>query len=209
MYRTHLLVNIMSKKWTDALISCGVKSSVAATWGGVFADCIPAAWSLQQRADFAGQILHESALLHRLEEGLSYSTADRIFAVWPSRFASPEAAAPMVRNAEKLANYVYGGRMGNKFPGDGYRYRGRGCIMLTGRDNYRATGQAIGVDLESNPDKLTEPETALRASLAWWAANVPAKLEGDCAAITRRVNGGAIGLHERMRLTATVKAAMA
>jgi putative chitinase len=199
----------MSRKWTDALIACGVKSTTAASWGSVFAAHIPASWGVQQCADFAGQILHESALLSRLEESLNYSTGDRIFAVWPTRFASPDAAAPMVRNPEKLANYVYGGRMGNRLPGDGYRYRGRGCVMVTGRDNYRVIGKAMGVDIESNPDQLTQPETALRASLAWWAANVPDKLAGDCTAITRRVNGGAIGLHERMRLTATVKAALA
>lgn len=199
----------MSNNWNAALKAAGVKSSAVDAWALAFAAHIPASWGAQRCADYAGQILHESALLSRLEEGLSYSTADRIFAVWPTRFASPAAAAPMVRNPEKLANYVYGGRMGNKFPGDGYRYRGRGCIMLTGRDNYRVTGQAIGVDLESNPDRVTDPEIALRASLEWWAKNIPAGLEGDCAAITKRVNGGSTGLKERMHLTAAVKAALA
>lgn len=95
--------------------------------------------------------------LQPVSENLNYS-AERIRQVWPSRFASVAAARPYARNPQKLANRVYGGRLGNgpEASGDGWRFRGRGYIQITGRENYRKFG------VETTPDKALEPQTAIR-----------------------------------------------
>lgn len=97
-----------------------------------------------------------------IRENLNYSTAARIRAVWPSRFKSAAAAAPYVRNPQKLANFVYGGRadLGNTEPNDGWVYRGGGYPQTTGRGNYRRSGQLVGVDLVSSPERILEPRIA-------------------------------------------------
>lgn len=187
-------------KWLTILTKCGVKSDVAQQWAPVFA----AHLALNPRVVpyFLGQVLHESANLTRLVESLNYLDPQRLRAVWPSRFPTVASAVPYVRNAEKLANLVYAKRMGNTEPGDGWRYRGRGLIQVTGRANYDAVGKAIGLDLVTDPDQLLKPDIALRASLAWWSINVPAHYIGDVEKITRVVNGGTNGLDERKFLTA-------
>ena len=88
---------------------------------------------------FLAQLGHESNGLTHKEENLNYS-AKRLTEIWPSRFPTLDSAKPFAFNPEKLANKVYGGRMGNTEPGDGYRYRGRGYIQLTGRETYTITG---------------------------------------------------------------------
>lgn len=110
---------------------------------------------------------HETggAMLPRAEN-LNYTTAARIRAVWPKRFTSEAAAAPYVRNPEKLANYVYGGRLGNTQPGDGWRFRGMGDIQATGRDNARRATKRLlalgylspGQDLEATPELMLDPD---------------------------------------------------
>jgi putative chitinase len=158
---------------------------------------------------FLGQVLHESANLTRVEELLNYTSAARLCAVWPRRFPTTASAEPYVRNPERLANLVYGKRMGNTEPGDGWRYRGRGLIQVTGRANYEAVGKAIGLDLVADPDMLKQPDIALRASLAWWSINVPSNVIGDVERITRIVNGGNAGLDERKHITALALDAVA
>jgi putative chitinase len=149
---------------------------------------------------FLGQVLHESGMLSGLEEGLNYS-AERLMAVWPTRFPTLESAKPYARNGAVLANKVYGGRMGNVEPGDGFKFRGRGLLQVTGRDNYRAVGKILGIDLEKSPDLLSQPEMALRASIAWWEGNIPDELMGDIKKVTKRVNGGTVGLAHRVEVT--------
>ena len=95
---------------------------------------------------FLAQVLHESGGLLRLVENLNY-TAERLVEVWPSRFPTLEAAEPFAHNAHALANQVYGGRMGNTDPEDGWRYLGRGLLQLTGRASYTKVGAALGIDL--------------------------------------------------------------
>lgn len=90
------------------------------------------------------------------DENLWYRDGDRIRKTWPSRFASAAAAQPYARNPRALANKVYGGRNGNRAADDGWTYRGRGLVQLTGRDNYARAGKHLGIDLEANPERANE-----------------------------------------------------
>lgn len=96
---------------------------------------------------------------------------------------------------------MYGRRLGNTAPGDGWKYRGRGLIQVTGKDNYKAVGDALGIDLVNNPDTLVRPEWALKSSIAWWEGNIPDAIMGDTVRVSKRVNGGTIGLDHRIALT--------
>ena len=153
---------------------------------------------------FMAQLHHESGGFALKSENLSYSAA-RLVQVWPNRFPSIAAANPFARNPEKLGNAVYGGRLGNNSPGDGFRYRGRGMIQLTGKDNYDSFGQSLGVDLVANPDLAAEPEVALRVAALYWAERkrkgertMNALADDDkLRAITYRINGGFTGFEHR------------
>ncbi len=196
--------------WYDILIACQVKPSVAAEWSEVFADVVgPDGFSAgdAELDDFLGQILHESQGLTRLEENLSYS-AERLTVVWPSRFPTKAHAQPYARNPEALANKVYGGRMGNTEPGDAWRFRGRGPIQLTGRANYEFVGDLIGQDLTVIPELMGQPRYALEAAIAWWEDRIPDSMIGDPEKVTKRVNGGLIGLAHREDLTDAAREAL-
>lgn len=200
--------------WFAILSRCGVAGPTASRWAPIFdAGIRPGTFSLgsAELDEFLGQVLHESANLERLVESLTYTSAERICAVWPRRFPTPASAQPFVRNPEALANLVYGGRMGNTAPGHGWMYRGRGLLMITGLDGYRATGAAIGVDLVRDPDKLAQPAIALRAAVAWWEDRIPDRLLGDddIRAERRLVNGGEVGLAECQRITRAARLALA
>lgn len=202
----------MVDDWGMLLTLMGVKPATAQQWAPVFdAEIKPGTLSLglDELDDLLSQLLHESGMLERLEENLNYTTAERIRAVWPSRFPTLASAAPFVRNPRALANKVYGGRMGNHFSDDGWQYRGRGLIMVTGRDNYRALEAAINVPLIVAPDMLTRPDIALRASIAWWEKNVPDGVMGNVERVTRRVNGGVTGMAHRAQLAAVARKVLA
>lgn len=190
--------------WVQVLRACGVTEQRARAWGPVFdREVLPERFSLgaAEMDDWLGQVLHESGMLGFVEESLTYRSADRIRAVWPLRFPTLESAEPYVRNPEALAERVYGGRMGNKDPGDGWKYRGRGLIQVTGRDNYRALGQAMDLPLEETPTLLTNPAIAVRGSIIWFERNVPDSAINNLLAVTRRVNGGTVGLDHRREVT--------
>jgi putative chitinase len=155
---------------------------------------------------FLAQLGHESNGLTSREEGLNYSAA-RLMETWPSRFPTLDIAKQYERNPEKLANFVYGGRMGNVNPGDGYRFRGRGYIQLTGRETYREVGRVAGLDLETNPDLAAKPENAIRIACAYWTwKNInPACDVSDFTAVTKKINGGTIGLNDRLHWLSKVK----
>lgn len=154
-------------------------------------------------AMWLAQLAHESAGLTILQESLSYRSAERIAAVWPSRF-TVETAGSYVRAPQRLANAVYARRMGNgdAASGDGWRYRGRGLIQLTGRDTYRACGAAIGLPLLDEPDLLLQPgPAALSASWYWQSRRLNRFADaGDIAGCTRAINGGLTGLADRQSL---------
>ncbi len=150
---------------------------------------------------FLAQIAHETGGLTRSVENLNYS-AERLTQIWPTRFPTIESAKPYANNPEKLANKVYANRMGNGPPesGDGYRYRGRGYIQITGKDGYRQTGLRAGIDLVANPERAIANEDALRVACAFWKWK---ELNPLCDArnfeeVTRRINGGLIGYDDRL-----------
>jgi len=135
-----------------------------------------------------------------LEENLHYS-ATRLMAVWPSRFPNIAVANQYANNPEKIANYVYAGRLGNgdEESGDGWRYHGRGLIQLTGKDNYANCGSGLGVDLLSNPNMLIDPKyAALSAGWFWNKKGLNALADAqDLDTMTKRINGGLLGLDDR------------
>lgn len=157
---------------------------------------------------FLAQVAHESGGLSVIEENLKYS-AKRMTEIWPSRFPTLASAEPFAGNPEALANKVYASRMGNGSPesGDGWKYRGRGYIQITGRDGYRAIGNAIGVNLENDPDRASDPDDALRVACGFWKwKNINAACdEGDFLKVTRLVNGGTTGQADREAWLAKVR----
>lgn len=192
-----------ARAWNDILIQCQVKPTVAAKWSEIFAEVIHEdsfSKGEEELDDFLGQVLHESGGLQQLEENLNYSVA-AMMRVWPGRFPTEAAAEPYANNPVKLANKVYGGRYGNDQPGDGWAYRGRSLIQTTFKDNYTWLGDLMGQDLGSNPDLLAQPHYALEAAILWWEGKVPDEMLGDPERITKRVNGGLIGLAHRVHLT--------
>jgi putative chitinase len=197
--------------WYDILVRCQVKPVVAAAWSAVFADTIkPGSFSQgdAELDDFLGQVLHESDRLTRIAENLDYSP-ERLCQVWPGRFPTLAAAQPYARNPTALANRVYGGRMGNTQPGDGWKFRGRTPIQITGHDNYAFVGKLMGQDLTVMPELLEQPRFALEACVLWWEDRIPDTMLGDVEKVTRRVNGGLIGLADRQRLTTLAGEALA
>jgi putative chitinase len=153
----------------------------------------------KRQACFIGQCMHESGGFKFLRENLNYS-AKALMATWPSRFPDADTAEKFARQPEKIANRVYSGRMGNTEDGDGAKFIGRGLIQLTGKDNYRAFGEAIGEDLVSNPQLVEQPRyAALSAGWFWNKRNLNALADVmDIETMSRRINGGTIGMADRI-----------
>lgn len=153
-------------------------------------------------AMFIAQCAHESAGFTRFTENLNYS-AQGLMRVWPSRFPSFEFAAQYERHPEKIANFVYSNRLGNgnEASGDGWKYRGRGVLQITGKDNYRKAGEGIRYPLERYPEDMLVPEFGAAAAAWLWVAKGLNELadQDDFLEITRRVNGGLIGLEDRKK----------
>ncbi|MBN3810147.1 glycoside hydrolase family 19 protein [Paraburkholderia sp. Ac-20347] len=160
-------------------------------------------------AAFLAQVLHESNHCRTLTENLHYS-APRLRQVWPSRFPSDEIAESCAGNPEKLANKVYSGRLGNgdESSGDGWNYRGRGLIQLTGRSNYARCAAGLDADLLGSPEQLETPEGAARSAAWFWSEaklNDLADAQADerdqaFLQITKRINGGTVGHEARVAL---------
>jgi putative chitinase len=153
----------------------------------------------KRQACFIGQCMHESGGFKFLKENLNYS-AKALMATWPSRFPDMDMAEKYERQPEKIANKVYSGRMGNTEDGDGAKYIGRGLIQLTGKDNYKAFGEAIGEDLVSNPQLVEEPRyAALSAGWFFNKRNLNALADiMDIETMSKRINGGSIGMADRI-----------
>lgn len=152
-------------------------------------------------AAFLAQCAHESSNFRALHENLNYK-AEGLMKIFHKYFPDEDTANDYAHNPEKIANRVYANRMGNgdEDSGDGFRYCGRGLIQLTGKTNYESCGAELQVDLDSNPQYLESPEGACRsAAWFWWSRDLNELADtGDIKAITKRVNGGFIGLEDRI-----------
>jgi len=156
-------------------------------------------------AHFLAQCGHESGGFRATQENLNYS-AKGLNGIFRKYFPTEAAAAAYARQPQKIASKVYGNRMGNgnEASGEGYKFRGRGYIQLTGKENYTAFGKAIGEDILSNPDVVSSKYALLSA--AWFFSKNGLHKIADSGAsdavvtqITKRVNGGTIGLADRIK----------
>lgn len=198
------------------LLAAGVKDP--AKWlQAVIDTCVEFEINTPQRiAGFLAQTSHESGGYTMLTENLNYRAAT-LAACWPNRFAVmgadkkpikengklvPTAVANSIAGKpELIANLVYSGRMGNgpAESGEGWLYRGRGLKQLTGKFNYTKCSEALGVDLVGNPDLLLEPTYAARSAGWFWKTNNLSSFadNNDILGMTKKINGGTIGLADR------------
>ena len=156
----------------------------------------------QRIAAFLAQCAHESGGFKTLKENLNYKAAS-LQRVFPKYFPSAELAEQYAHNQPAIANRVYANRMGNgdEASGDGYRYCGRGLIQLTGHDNYQAFAESLEGDIADVPEYLGTFEGAVQSACWFWEANnlnVLADAQ-DILALTKRINGGTIGLEDRIK----------
>ena len=157
----------------------------------------------QRIAAFLAQCGHESGGWTTFEENLNYS-AQGLNGIFKKYFPTLESAQPYARKPEMIANKVYGGRMGNgpEESGEGYKFRGRGILQLTGKDNYKACSQTLFQDntLLDDPDLLLDPYYAIHSACWFWNKNKLNQFAdaGDLTTLTKRINGGTIGLEDRI-----------
>ena len=214
----------------EHLMAAGIKREVAERW----LPHVQAALSRfnintkNQVAAWLAQTAHESAGYTALVENLNYS-ADTMAVVWPTRFAElgpnkkpkkdakgknipNKFAQALHRKPEMIANAVYSNRMGNGNieSGEGWKFRGRGLKQLTGKFNHQQCSKGLGVDLVANPDLLLEPQYASLSAAWFWETNKcgPLADSGDFVGLTKKINGGTIGLEDRQKRYKAVLAAM-
>ena len=158
----------------------------------------------RQQAAFIGQCGHECGNFKVLEENLNYRAAT-LMKLWPKRFPTQEIANEYEKQPKKIANKVYSSRMGNRdeASGDGWRFRGRGAIQLTGSDGYFHAGKALGVDFWANPDLVATPKYAALTAGWFWSTHKCNELaeNSNWVGLTKRINGGTIGLDDRIKHT--------
>ena len=170
-------------------------------------------------AAFLAQAAHESTEFGGLVENLNYSAVG-LTKTFERFFPTLDAAQPYARQPEKIANYVYAKRLGNgdTASGDGWRYRGRGILQITGRGTYRECGAVLALPLEAEPELLATPNAAALAAAQYWQSHGLNPLaddenddndEADFVRITKLINGGTNGLKERRDYWARAKAALA
>ena len=152
----------------------------------------------KRQACFIGQCSHESGNFKTLQENLNYS-AEGLMKTWPSRFPTKEVADQYARQPAKIAGKVYNGRLGNANEEEASKFLGRGLIQLTGKENYEHCGSSLGVDLLSNPNLLSDPKyAALSAGWFWGKRGLNSLADAsDLETMTKRINGGLLGLDDR------------
>jgi len=191
----------------DARIA-GLRAGIIASAPSVFAKYGIATPLLA--AHVMAQISHECGAGHDVVENLNY-TAGRMMQVWPSRFATMATAAPYAGNPRALANKVYNGRMGNASGSDdGWTFRGRGASQTTGREGYARLAKATGLDVLNHPDLVNDPARFLECGVADFVlcGCLPFAKADDVLGVTRRLNGGTVGLAQRKMWLAKWKAAL-
>lgn len=158
--------------------------------------------SPERVAAFLAQCAHESAGFTAIKENLNYK-ASSLRKVFPKYFPTDELAEQYAHNQEAIANRVYGNRMGNgdEHSGDGYAYCGRGLIQLTGHDNYKAFADSLSSSMEEIVEFLQTFEGCVQSACWFWETNDLNSLAdaGDIKAMTKRINGGYIGLEDRIK----------
>jgi putative chitinase len=192
----------------ETLIACGASQAHAGRYVEPLNHFLPETGidTPLRVAHFLAQVLHESQRFARVTENLNYS-ADALLKTWPKRFTAAEAVQ-YARDPEGIANKAYArAELGNVHPGDGWKYRGRGLIQVTGKANYRALSLAVGIDYVQNPDWLVRPVDAVRSACWFWnSRNLSGLADVDqVEAITRKINGGLHGLEERKALLIRTK----
>lgn len=147
---------------------------------------------------FFARVCVETGGLRSLEENLNY-TAQRAYEVWPSQFPTAASAAPYANNPAKLAEKVYGGRLGNTKPGDGWKFRGSGLLQNTGAENFAKVEAATGVPVVANPELLRTFPGALQSATIYWTNRKINALadKNDTTGVCKAVNGGTIGLADQ------------
>jgi putative chitinase len=188
-----------------------IEAGLNATQAKAFAEPLSAACALfdistpRRLAAFLAQCSHESRGFAALEEDLFYRRPDHIAEVFKSRIPNESVARSLAGKPEALANVVYAGKNGNGEPGsgDGWRYRGRGLLGLTGRANYAAAAAGLQRPYIEKPELVCEPSDAALTAAWYWSEHGLNALadKGDTAGITRRINGPAmLGLSQRTQL---------
>lgn len=162
-------------------------------------------------AAFLAQCAHESARFTRVVENLNYD-APRLRQIFPRHFPTDDLAKQYARQPQAIASRVYANRMGNgdEASQDGWEFRGRGLIQLTGRANYQACGEALNLPLVRSPFLLVEPKyAALSAAWFWYSRDLNAVADaGDFERITRVINGGLHGYAERQAIYARARSVL-
>ena len=183
--REQLIKIGIDEKWLEPLNNAFIKYHIT---------------DINEKAMFLSQTTHESNDYKRLEESFNYSPK-RLFEVFRKRVGSLGNAQKLCdEGAKSIADFVYGGRLGNA-KDEGYKYRGRGIIQLTGKNNYKYYGNKLNIDLVNNPNLAKEPDTAIEIALLFWKekeCGLYAKM-GDVKTVTKLINGGYNGLADRQR----------
>jgi putative chitinase len=191
---------ILSEKQLSELIP---KNPYVDHWHHAMEQCLPDYDINTPRriAAFVAQCAHESGGFRFLTENLNYR-AESLVKTWPRYFNSGNAGS-YARNPQRIANRAYANRMGNgdEASGDGWRFCGRGLIQLTGRSNYQAFADSIETDINDIPDYLATFEGAVQSACWFWETNNLNKWAdlGDIVTLTKRINGGTLGLDDRMK----------
>lgn len=182
----------------DQLVSCGVGPTQASLFAAPLTEACTRfdIVSPARLAGLLGQCMVETGLFVHLEESLYYTDPARIYAVFPSHFTGPGEASFYAKNPQRLGSRVYANRLGNgdEASGDGYAYRGRGCLQLTGREAYTAVAAGLGRDYVKSPDLVAQPADAcLTAAWFWHSRGLNALADaGAFDDVTRVVNGRAM-----------------
>lgn len=191
--------------FTQEKLASAIKNSKIDIWFSILEETLPKYQIItpERVSAWLAQCGHESANFTALQENLNYS-AKGLRTIFGKYFLTEDAANEYQRNPQKIANRVYGNRMGNgnESSGEGWKFRGRGLIQLTGKDTYRMCSKALyGSEiLLENPDLLCDPDGAVRSACWFWNSkkiNEDADKE-DHVAITKKINGGTHGLDDRI-----------
>ncbi|ENF4109737.1 glycoside hydrolase family 19 protein [Escherichia coli] len=185
--------------------AAGISAELAARWFKPVSTSMAefGITSADDQAMFIAQVGHESGGFSRIVENLNYSV-DGLLATFGKYFDAESAqkygrTSEHPANQQAIANIVYANRMGNGYPGsnDGWNYRGRGLIQITGRDNYRDCGAGLKTDLLLVPQLLEQDEYAARSAAWFYVSKGCLKRTGDITAVTKIINGGTNGLDDR------------